>query len=297
MRAFGRTKLRPDKVAMHFNFDFSASQILWTLTFAALLVLLVVLLGRDRARRFPWFTASIAMMGLLLLTTELMLPKFSRITGTLIFLALSDLDVLIVLMVVVEVARRAFRGVGQLGWMIGTLALLCVAAAVLAFWGPWPSWSTVTATSELATIRLMDMIVDKGNLFTGVLTIGLGVLVTLFGRRYGGGWHSHAQRIAIGLSTASLAQLTLRGTLQAIGMHTHIQTQADYERLVGLRDKLIHANNVLYLCVMAWWIACLWVDEPGAASVAEGEADSLGAPEAVANEEPKAESSDPDAQN
>ena len=48
---------------MHFNFDFSATQILWTLTFAALLVLLVVLLGRDRARRFPWFTASIVMMG------------------------------------------------------------------------------------------------------------------------------------------------------------------------------------------------------------------------------------------
>ena len=47
---------------MHFNFDFSTGQILWTLTFAALLVLLVVLLGRDRARRFPWFTASMVMM-------------------------------------------------------------------------------------------------------------------------------------------------------------------------------------------------------------------------------------------
>jgi len=291
---------------MHFNFGFTAVQILWTLTFAALLVLLVVLLGRDRARRFPWFTASIAMMGLLLLTTELMLSKFSRITGTLIFLALSDLDVLIVLMVVVELARRVFRGLGQLGWMIGTLALLGVAAAVLAFWGPWPSWSTVTATSELATIRLMDMTVDKGNLFTGVLTIGLGVLVTLFGRRYGGGWHSHAQRITIGLSTASLAQLTLRGTLQAIAMHTHIQTQADYERLVGLRDKLIHANNVLYLCVMAWWIACLWVDEPGAESAvesaeaapaAEGEASPPEAPAAMENAEPQPENSDRKAEN
>jgi len=30
---------------MHFNFGFTAVQILWTLTFAALLVLLVVLLG------------------------------------------------------------------------------------------------------------------------------------------------------------------------------------------------------------------------------------------------------------
>ena len=41
---------------MHFNFAFTAVQVLWTLTFAAHLVLLVVLLGRDRTRRFPWFT-------------------------------------------------------------------------------------------------------------------------------------------------------------------------------------------------------------------------------------------------
>ena len=42
---------------MHFDFHFTAISVLWTLTFAALLVLLVVLMGRDRARRFPWFTA------------------------------------------------------------------------------------------------------------------------------------------------------------------------------------------------------------------------------------------------
>ena len=71
-----KVRLRPEKVAMHSNFDFSASQILWTLTFAALLVLLVVLLGRDRARRFPWFTASIATMGLLLLTSQLLSAGF-----------------------------------------------------------------------------------------------------------------------------------------------------------------------------------------------------------------------------
>jgi len=35
----------PDKVQMHFHFDFAARQILWTLTFAAQLVLLVVLLA------------------------------------------------------------------------------------------------------------------------------------------------------------------------------------------------------------------------------------------------------------
>jgi hypothetical protein len=304
---------------MHFNFDYSASQILWTLTFAALLVLLVVLLGRDRAKRFPWFTASIATMGLLLLTSQLLLSRLPRMTGTEIFLGLSDLDMVISLLVLVELARRAFHGVGRLGWINGTLAMLVTGAAVLVMWGHWPAWKTLTATSELTAIRLMDLTVDKGILFSSVLTIELGLLITLLGRRFGAGWHSHAQRIAIGLSTAALAQLTLRVTLQAIGMHTHVQTQSDYEHVMGLRDKLIHGNNVLFLCVTAWWIACLWIDEPGAepavdpaetVRAAEGEAalseaspdgddesESPEAPETAKNPDPQAESSSPDAQN
>ena len=57
---------------MHFNFDWTAIQIIWTLTFAALLVLLVVLLGRDRARRYPWFTASIVLATLNMLGQRLL---------------------------------------------------------------------------------------------------------------------------------------------------------------------------------------------------------------------------------
>jgi hypothetical protein len=260
-----------DKVKMHFNFDFSAAQVLWTLTFAALLVLLVVLLGRDRAQRFPWFTGSIVLMGVLLLTTQLLLSKMSRFTGTEVFLVLSNLEVAVSLLVLVELARRSFRGMGKLGWIIGTLAIVAVGAAVLVFWGAWPAWKTLTASSELATIRLMDLAVDKGILFSTVVTVELGLLITLLGRRFGAGWHSHAQRIAIGLSTAALAQLALRGSLQAIGTQTHIHTQADYERVMDLRDKLIHGNNAAYLCVLVWFIACMWFDEPGAASGAEAE--------------------------
>ncbi len=170
---------------MHFNFELSAAQVLWTLTFAALLVLLVVLLGRDRARRFPWFTASIALMGVLLLTTQLLLSKMSRFTGTEIFLVLSNLEVVVSLLVLVELARRSFRGMGRLGWIIGTLVIVAIGAAVVVFWGPGPAWKTLTATSELATIRLMDLAVDKGILFSSVVTVELGLMITLLGRSSG----------------------------------------------------------------------------------------------------------------
>jgi len=282
---------------MHFNFDYSATQILWTLTFAALLVLLVVLLGRDRAKRFPWFTASIATMGLLLLTSQLLLSRLPRMTGTEIFLGLSDLDMVISLLVLVELARRAFPGLGKLGWIVGALTMLAVGVAVLVMWGHWPAWKTLTAASELVAIRLMDLTVDKGILLSSVLTIELGLVITLLGRRFGAGWHSHVQRIAIGLSTAALAQLTLRVTLQAIGTHTHITTQAEYERVMGVRDKLIHGNNVLFLCVIAWWIASLWVDEAGTASTVAEETESSdegesAPPEAQLDGEAEAESPD-----
>ena len=52
---------------MQLSFDFLVRQIaiieriIWTLTFAAQLVLLVILMGRDRARRYPWFTTGIVL--------------------------------------------------------------------------------------------------------------------------------------------------------------------------------------------------------------------------------------------
>ena len=250
---------------MHFHFDFSATQILWTLTFAGLLVLLVVLMGRDRARRFSWFTASIALMALLLLTVEVLFGRIARLSATLVYLTLSDIDVAVSLLIVVELARRAFRGARRLPRIIGTLVSLSVGVTVMVLWGPWPAWKTLSANSELTKIRLMNLIVEKGNLLTSTLAIELGFLIALLGRRFKAGWRSHTQQIAIGLSTASLAQLALNATMQAIGMHSQIHTQADYERAIALREKLIHANDVIYLCVLVWWIVWLWLDEPGAA--------------------------------
>jgi len=274
---------------MHYHFDFSANEILWTLTFAALLVLMVVLLGRDRIRRFPWFSASIAMMGLLLLTTKLMLSKMSQITGINVYLALSAADVLVMALVLVEMARRTFKGAGRVAWLVGTLVLLAVGAIVLKFWGPWPAWKTLTAAGEYAKLRLLQLGIDKGTMFTGVVTIELGLLATLFGRRFGAGWHSHTQRILIGLSTVSLGQLALRGTLQAMGMHIQIHTQAEYDRVMNLRDKLVHANNAVYLAVLIWWIACLWFEEPGTKALADGELQTVDSSEGPEDEGSAAE--------
>ena len=131
---------------MHFNFDFTAVQVLWTLTFAALLVLLVVLLGRERARRFPWFTASIVLVALSKLGSRLLYGKLPEITSATIFITLADASMIVSLLVLVELARQAFGAVRRRTWIVWTLALVAVGGAVLAVWGPWPAWKTLTRT-------------------------------------------------------------------------------------------------------------------------------------------------------
>jgi hypothetical protein len=273
---------------MHLNSVFTTGQVLWALMFAGLLVLLVVLLGRDRARRFPWFTASIVLVALRVLASKLLFGRLPPLTLNEIFLTLADLAALVSLLVLLEVARRAFGGLQRRKWIVGTLAVVAVAGGVLVAWGPWPAWKTLTADSTLAVLRLMQLAAQKGNLLVNVLTVELGLLVVLFGRRFKAGWRSHAQRIMIGLSTAAIAELVRQGVWEMIVLKAVPHNQAEYEHIMGLGGKLVNANEVVYAAVLVWWIACLWMDEPGAAA---GEA-TAEIPAAAGAEETAAETGD-----
>jgi hypothetical protein len=259
----------PRKEFMHFNFAFTAIQVLWTLTFAAHLVLLVVLLGRDRARRFPWFTTGIVLVALRLVSSRLLYGRLPSIAMSAIFIVLADLSAIAGLLVVLELARRAFGRAQRRTWILWTLVLVALGGGVLGGWGPWPAWKSLAVDSPLAVLGLMQLLAQKTGLLVDVLTVALGLLVVLFGRRYGAGWRSHAQQIVIGLSTASLGQLAVQIIWQIIARTASPHSQAEYERIVGLREKLFNANSFVYLAVLIWWIACLWMDEPGAVPAAD----------------------------
>lgn len=250
---------------MHLNFAFTAVQVLWTLTFAAHLVLLVVLLGRDRARRFPWFTTAIVLVALRLVSSRLLYGRLPAMTMSAVFIVLADLSAVAGLMVVVELSRSAFARTERRTWIVATLVLLALGAGVLAGWGPWPAWKAMKLDSVLAVLGFMQLVAQKASLLVDVLTVALGLLVVLFGRRYGAGWRSHVQQIVIGLSTASLAQLAVQITWQIIARTAAPHSMAEYERIVGLREKLFNANSAVYVVVLVWWIVFLWLDEPGAA--------------------------------
>jgi hypothetical protein len=249
---------------MHFHFDFSARQILWTLTFASQLVLLVVLIGRDRARRYPWFTASIALFAVGLMADILLSGRMAAVPFNETLLTLANLSVIVSLLVLIEVAWQAFAQVSRAQWIANTLGLLIVAGGILAVWGPWPVWSQMALDTLLGKLKLMQLLAQKGNTLADLLAVGVMVLVALFGSRFKAGWRSHTQMIAIGLSTVAISSLAVQGTIQHIVRTVHPQSQAEYERILDLINKLGNASKAVYIAVLVWWIIWLWCDEPGA---------------------------------
>ena len=265
---------------MHPNFIFTARQILWTLTFASQLLLLVVLLGRDRVKRFPVFTISISLYALRLLVEVLLAGRLAMLPFNEILLTLADVASIVSLLVLVEIARRSFGGLRWPFWAGGTAVLVVAAVAIEWVWGPWPVWKDMADFSLLGILRLMQLFAQKAGIFLDLITVGLGLAVVLFGRRFTGGWRTHAQKIAIGLSTVSLSWLAVQRGWQLVARSAHPTSQEEYEHLMDLGSRLVNANKAIYLAVLIWWIFWLWHDENGAGAVAAVEPETA---EAVAD--------------
>lgn len=259
---------------MHFHFPFTVTAILWTLTFAAHLVLLVVLIGRDRMARFPWFTASIALIALRLLVLRLLMGQLSQIVFAWIIITMLLVTAFVSLLVVVELARRAFgtarrafETARRASWLAGALVLIAAGAVVLRYWGQWPAWKTLVG---YPTLQLMEFVAQKLGLLADVETVGVGLLIVALGYRCGAGWRSHTQRIAIGLSTVSMAQMAVEAIWQTVTRTAVVHGMTEYNRVIHLRDRIFNANNVVYIVALVWWIVVLWRDEAGTPVVGDG---------------------------
>jgi hypothetical protein len=265
---------------MHSNLDSSVRQILWTLNFAAQLVLLVTLLGRDRVRRYPWFTASTAFFALRLLAEEILANRIAPLFYQEILLVLSDVAVIVGLLVLVELARRAFAGTKSSMWIVNTAGTLLVAAAVVATLGAWPDPKSLTWNSTVGKLQLMQLVALKGDMLVSLLAVQLGLLVAFFGRSFKAGWRSHTQQILIGISTLAITSVTMQIAVQSIlrSARAHQPSQGEGRQIIALIDKLANADRVIYIAVLLWWIYWLWREEPGTAST----------PTADAKEEPEA---------
>lgn len=246
---------------MHFHFPLTTQTILWTLAFAAHLVLLVVLMGRDRIRRFPWFSLSIALSALRLLSSHLLVGRMSQVLLAEIFIPMGLVIGFVNLMVLVEVARRAFGGIARQKWTIGALSAIAAGAALLIYWGrPWPAWAMLMANPPL---NVLQFITQKTMLLADIESVIVGLLIVALGARVGAGFRSHAQQIAIGLMTAAVAELSVEKIWEAIARKAVVHSMEERNHILGIGEKLMNTNKVVYLVVLIWWIVCLWRDEKG----------------------------------
>jgi hypothetical protein len=250
---------------MHWNIE----QILWALVLTAHLVLLIVLLGRDRTGRFPWFTAAITLSTVHLIADHLLHGKLTSLAFYWQTYTAILLESILGICVLIELARRVFssgkaglilKPKGWIGWIMVTFG---VTIGAVWLWGPWPTGKTLTADPKQLPLLLVVLTAMKGQLFLALLTVEVGLLLRIFGKRFGYGWKSHAQQIALGLSTYALGFLVVQGVTDIIKHTIHLTSRDQYEHIVRLFANLDNARFALWFLVLVWWIVWLWRDEPG----------------------------------
>jgi hypothetical protein len=249
---------------MHLN----AEQLLWALVLAGHLVLLVILLGRERNTRFPWFTAMIGVSSIHLIADHLLSGKLTTVAFYWQSYSAVLIGSILGFVVLLELTRPVFRGGKSsltvrptvwAGWMLG---MVLAAGAAVWFWGPWPSKAAFQANTQQLPLLILLLSAMKSELFLALLTVMVGLLLRIYGKRYGFGWRSHTEQIALGLSTYSLGFLAVLATTDIIKRTVHLTSRDQYDHIVQLFARLDNARFALWAVVLIWWCVWLWRDEP-----------------------------------
>lgn len=255
------------------HLPFTPIQVIWTLIFASQLVLLVVLIGRERHRRFPWFTASIVLSALRLLTAELLYERLPMISYNAISLSLACISVGVSLAVLVELDLMILTGRSR--WVAGLAALLTGGIAV-ALWGPWPSWELINIHTQIGVLRAMQVAAVKGESLAAIVALALGLAILIY-QVYprkravptggsGGciGWSSRPARILLGITTYSVALIATMAVRQLIALaaNSHPLTHSEFERIQELLERLANVPYTALIPVQIWWIYSMWIEKP-----------------------------------
>lgn len=212
----------------------------WTASFAALLALFAILVGKGRAKQFPIFTTLIgfdAAQSVALFLTLKHPPIYARLYwyGQLV-------DFLLQIGVVVEIARQVFKPFGRWAtaarsFWIAACGLSLVAALGLTF----------VASPHAPTYTWAWVI--KGNLFAIMLTCMIAIAVLVTARQYGLGWRNHVIGLAQGWTFWAFISFVVET------FHSYYGYSAFYEHLAYVRE---FAN----LAAEVYWIFVFWQEEP-----------------------------------
>ncbi|HTJ29282.1 MAG TPA: hypothetical protein VL346_02195 [Acidobacteriaceae bacterium] len=252
---------------MHFTIE----QVLWAVLLAAHLLLLIVLIGRERTSRFRWFTAYIGLSAISLIANHLLHGKLTMVAFYWQNYTLLGLLAIVGLFMLGELAKQTFsNGKGPLiakpnfyiGW--GTILITLSAVAVWLWGRPWPSLQALTANPAQLRLYVVILIGMKGQLGVMILTVLAVIVMLIYGSRFGSGWRSHAQQIALGLSTSALAFLAVQAINDVLSHTLHPKSQAEYAHAVQLVTRLENGRIVVWIISLLWILYWTWRDEPDA---------------------------------
>jgi hypothetical protein len=216
----------------------------WLLGFLENLGLLVVLVYRRRAERFPFFTALITLNVIRTIVLYLVLRYSTRDGYFYSYWSLSVLDTILQLCVVYEVASRVFRPLdvwahdvrSSFVWLLG----LSLSVAFLLTWLASPPART-----------WMQSFTTKGNLFTAALQSELFVAMMALSIHVRLPWRTHVAKIAQGLGAYSLL-----GVLIETG-HSYFGVGRELPTFIVLS----HVRMAAYLVCVNYWVISLWRKE------------------------------------
>jgi hypothetical protein len=218
--------------------------LLWAASFFGHLALLVVLLVRKRAARFPWFTALVVLNILRTIALYAIRRYATKSDYFYSYWSLAIVDEIVQLAVIYELARQVFRASGSwardmrsglLAWIAGSLAL----AALMA-----------TLAPPQTRLKVQTVII-KGSMFSSVLLTELFLGMIVLSIAAGLPWRTHAARIAQGLGVYSLITVILEAGHTWSGLLHETHTY----------QWLSRARIAVYLGCLVYWIVTLWRDD------------------------------------
>lgn len=217
--------------------------LLWAAGLVGHLLLLGVLLGKGRARQFPFFTALI--LNSVLRTLLLKALVSNEEAYLLVYLVTNVMDCLLQLAVTYEIATHTFKPLGHWAKDTRKAILLLVGVSLAIGLG-----LTLLASPDRPTL-LGDLVI-KVNFFSSALQVELFLGMLALAATVGLPWKTHVARIAYGLGAYSLV-----GVLVGTGFTM-------YDKIEGMpgRGALIHTRQLLYLVCVGYWIVTLWQDAP-----------------------------------
>lgn len=218
------------------------SNFFWAAALLGEAALTAVLLRKERWRRFPAFTALIALP---IITSVLLLP-FRWMTSYgwygVIYRGYVLVNFLLQVAVVVELARIVLRPTGT--WVRDArkqFILSAIAGTLLAL-----TLAYLVAPPVAGRLEGLQL---RADLFTSLLTCELFIAVTLASNRLGLGWKNHVMAIGQGFTAWSIVA-------------TAVDSLHSYFGARHLYDPTEAVQSFMYLGVLWYWCVQLWKEEP-----------------------------------